>query len=349
MPGEDKLKGAAREIYQEIALQLGQGADPGTIIAAVVRAYAARLGPISPQEEQALITILTGIATQESGLDPNIQSQYVDPKTKQQEQSFGLFQANLKGRGTGFSPEELRDPILNTVLSVDEMFRPVLAGVRQGGIQGGVQAAAGVQRSADVAGQVQSVLAIISRGAPTGAAPSGQTVPATPPPGAGAGGRGSIFDYGEEATNLVNLADVKNKLFGPGDDLPSDFTMQRLADMRPLELADTFWSDLRAVKGRPDALKAPYVRQVLLSKARGEKIDAQKLILAIDDIYNVRHYQPVERPALAAQTQAGADATFLKGLPSLIAQRRKMRQAGQLGPTGAPTSQEAAQEAGFLQ
>jgi len=347
MPGEDKLKGAAREIYQEIALQLGQGADPGTIIAAVVRAYAARLGPISPQEEQALITILTGIATQESGLDPNIQSQYVDPKTKQQEQSFGLFQANVKGRGTGFTPDELRDPVLNTVLSVDEMFRPVLAGVRQSGIQGGVQAAAGVQRSADVAGQVQSVLAIISRGAPTGAAPSGQTVPGTPPPGAGLGGRGSIFDYGEAED--TNLADVKNKLFSPGDDLPSDFTMQRLADMKPLDIADLFWSDLRAVKGRPDALKAPYVRQVLLSKARGEKIDVQKLILAIDDIYNVRHYQPVERPALAAQTQAGADATFLKGLPSLIAQRRKMRQAGQLGPTGAPTSQEAAQEVSFLQ
>ena len=340
MAGEEKLPQSAREIYDEVLKRLGPGAPPVAIIDAVVAAYAARAGGLTPEEQRALTTIMTGIATQESGLVAGQQSNVVDARGRREE-SYGLFQNNLKGRGAGFTATELVDPILNTVIAVDAMFRPVLQGVRQGGLEGGVQAAAIDQRSADVAGQVRAVMGIIGGGV----APSAQTVPSG----------GDPLDQwlaqmmGGGAVAGTTAADFLGGIFSPGDDLPSQETVGRVQNLKPLEIQKLLFDEVRGLRGNPAILQAPYVRRVLVGTARGEKIETSDLVLAIDDLASVRRGETPSRPAFTARAQQAGDQAFLSELPKRIAARKKLRQQGMLSEAGAPTSQEAAQEMAFIQ
>lgn len=66
----------------------------------------------------ALAAIVNSVA--ESRLNHQIQSEYVDPRTGQREDSVGLFQLNSQGAGAGMG-ESRKDPVLNTRRIIKEV------------------------------------------------------------------------------------------------------------------------------------------------------------------------------------------------------------------------------------
>lgn len=72
----------------------------------------------------ALSLALLTNAYAESRLHADIQSGYVDPRTGEREDSWGLFQLNRRGGvGRGWTAAQLIDPRLNTQLILAEMVR----------------------------------------------------------------------------------------------------------------------------------------------------------------------------------------------------------------------------------
>lgn len=107
MPGEDKLQGQARVIYDLLVQE--SLTDPGMMVERAARLFANLLGA-SPEETETIVALVLAIAQWESGMQPGVKSRTTG------DESYGLFQLNTAGKGAGWSPEELVDPLLNAVI-----------------------------------------------------------------------------------------------------------------------------------------------------------------------------------------------------------------------------------------
>lgn len=127
MAGQEKLKGAAREIYDQLLARFGPNpSDVRALVAAAAKSFASKLG-VSTMDAQIIAELVIRTAEWESGLRQI-------PSGDVYEQSYGLFQLNLRGKGTGFTAEELLgDAILNAVVGADYLVKLAKAGLAAGG------------------------------------------------------------------------------------------------------------------------------------------------------------------------------------------------------------------------
>lgn len=147
MPVPKQFSDFARDVYEDVA---NRGlTDPRYIIKAVVARYAASgfgpagMPPISaPHLLDVLTKMIIEVAVTESGLR-SVQSGTFSEGT--QEPSYGLFQNLIgeppnTGRGYGYTPQELLDPIVNTIIAVEALLPLAYQGYQEGGVAGAASA-----------------------------------------------------------------------------------------------------------------------------------------------------------------------------------------------------------------
>ena len=169
MPVPERFSDYARGVYDEVAAQ--GHTDPRAIIKAVIDKYAASYiaaagtHPVTDPNILAIFTkMIIEVAVTESGLT-SVQNYSGYP-------AYGLFQ-NLTefegspGRGYGYTPQELMDPITNTIIAVEALLPLAILGYEQGGVAGAANqmvTGPGGQNpgAADVPGQVAALIKSVS-------------------------------------------------------------------------------------------------------------------------------------------------------------------------------------------
>jgi len=119
----DKLVGAAKSVYNELVAKFGP--DPvnyAEAIIAAVNSFARKLGYTNQSEIDQVANMVLALGITESGLRQVAAN-------APGEQSYGIFQLNLAGKGAGYTKEELLgDAIGNIVIAADYLVRAAFGG-----------------------------------------------------------------------------------------------------------------------------------------------------------------------------------------------------------------------------
>lgn len=116
MPVKTGTAAAHLQEYLTVRYSPESSFDPRMLIADAVSWFAVNeMGITDEALIQQLASQVTAVSDWETGGWTNM--------TGDQGSSWGLFHSNLGGRGATYTSEELLDPVLSTVLSVDELLR----------------------------------------------------------------------------------------------------------------------------------------------------------------------------------------------------------------------------------
>jgi hypothetical protein len=185
MAAPKQFSGTAKEVYEYVA---GLGlTDPQAVIDAVVRVYAGKYGITDQPTVATLSQLITRVGEWESGLE-NIKA-----KTPGEE-SYGWFQNNIeKGRGTGYTAEQMLDPITNTILAVEELLPIGQKALQAGGVPEAARALVVEGQRPDPKGNIQGMINYVA----------GQEVPTGTVTAQGVGNEGAYAGAGGGGTEEV--------------------------------------------------------------------------------------------------------------------------------------------------